>query len=365
MYTNCWHSDDFVGFDVAKRSVNPRLTSDPCALAKVVGMACDTGFLIPTAGRNQTYSGVRADAQTPCICSTVYYTLLVVCAMCEDAGTLSWEVYSSNCTDTYTGWNNFSSLGIDSTTGSLSSYWINGMEVNVLQNNGFVDLQAIKTDSLPDVMLGNQTSISGTGTVSESPPQTSSETPSLNTSKHGPSPAIIAGGVAEGAVFVLLVISFVLWRRRRKSRSQSRPTTPIDPLRNQKDSVQRDANQASQTERQESRRVSDLQILIVDPCSDNSGSQERSSSMQRQSMDESRNESRTDSPQQVPEPGVIDQSQIVMAQDPEAHLSLELNEETEVMFSELQYRAMQARMDRLVAGIDEISRFVHPPAYHS
>ncbi|THU82050.1 hypothetical protein K435DRAFT_808593 [Dendrothele bispora CBS 962.96] len=262
-------------------------------------------------------------------------------------------------------------------------------EVNVLQNNGSINVQAIATDTRrvvclkqPDLMLGDQTSTSETGTVSGSPTQTgSSKDLGSNNRKHDP--AIIAGGVAGGAVFVLLAIFFVFLRHKKRSRLNSvqsgegRPTKPfllsepIDPLRNSKGSVQRDPNQTSETaaEWQESWRVSPtkgLKILTVDPCSDHSGpSQEQSSSMQEQSMGESRNESSTD----TPEPTVIDQPQIVVTtQDPEnPQTRVESNKETdtELAFSESQYRAMQARMDRLVAEIDEISRFVPPPAYHS
>ncbi|THU89618.1 hypothetical protein K435DRAFT_865082 [Dendrothele bispora CBS 962.96] len=232
-------------------------------------------------------------------------------------------------------------------------------------------------DTEPGVMLGDQTSTSETETISSSgsPTQTeSSKGPGLNNRTHDP--AIIAGGVAGGAVFVLLAKYFVFLRHKRSSRLnsvqggfRSRPTStepflllaPIDPLRSSKGSVQRHANQTSQTEWQESWRVSPskgLKILAYDPCSDHSDpSQEQSSSVQGQSMDESRNinGSRTDTPQQVPEPIVIDRPHIVT--DPENPRSrVESNEETdtELAFSESQYRAMQARMDRLVAEIDEI-----------
>ncbi|THU82057.1 hypothetical protein K435DRAFT_934866 [Dendrothele bispora CBS 962.96] len=295
--------------------VNPRVTSDPCALAKVVGGACDPEFLI-----SQTYGGIRAGADT---LSVGYVRVQKLCGF---------------------------------------SHWacIRIPDGKFTAQNTQVSLPACE----PDVMLGDQTSTSETETISGRPTQTeSSKGPGLNNRTHDP--AIIAGGVIGGAVFVLLAKSW--W----EGPEPFLLLAPIDPLRNSKGSIQRHANQNSQTEWQESWRVypsKGLKILTVDPCSDHSHPSQEQSSMQGQSMDESRNinGSRTDTPQQVPEPIVIDRPHIVT--DPENPRSrVESNEETDtdLAFSESQYRAMQARMDRLVAEIDEIRRFVPPPAYHS
>lgn len=43
-------------------------------------------FNIPPASQNSNYIGIGATFATECVCNTVYYSLLNVCAACQGAG---------------------------------------------------------------------------------------------------------------------------------------------------------------------------------------------------------------------------------------------------------------------------------------
>ncbi|KAJ7581077.1 hypothetical protein C8J56DRAFT_1101718 [Mycena floridula] len=77
---------------------------DPCTIGSYVGGVCETNgvFNIPALAEDTVYtSPLKTDADNRCICSTVYYSLLSLCAACQLKSYSSWSHFSTNCTLVY------------------------------------------------------------------------------------------------------------------------------------------------------------------------------------------------------------------------------------------------------------------------
>ena len=82
------------------------LHQDPCTVAKYLGGVCINGgecipcllsyslklvnldYPIPALATNQVYTGPNPLAANECRCSSVFYSLLSACAICQDGQTL-------------------------------------------------------------------------------------------------------------------------------------------------------------------------------------------------------------------------------------------------------------------------------------
>jgi hypothetical protein len=64
------------------------LGQDPCKIATDLGSPCVANGVIipPLMDPTKTYGGPSPDNQTQCSCSSVYYSALMVCAVCQGAG---------------------------------------------------------------------------------------------------------------------------------------------------------------------------------------------------------------------------------------------------------------------------------------
>lgn len=74
----------------------------PCTLASALGKVCnDAGFDVPPIGLNGYYLTPLKGYDNPCVCSSVFYSLLCACAKCQGGQYLRWSYYSTNCSTNY------------------------------------------------------------------------------------------------------------------------------------------------------------------------------------------------------------------------------------------------------------------------
>ncbi|KAF9459032.1 hypothetical protein BDZ94DRAFT_1062974 [Collybia nuda] len=74
------------------------LQQNPCIIVSYLGSVCDpAGFNIPPLPPNQVYLGPLKETTNDCRCSSVFYSLLSMCAFCQRRNYLSWSKYNQNC----------------------------------------------------------------------------------------------------------------------------------------------------------------------------------------------------------------------------------------------------------------------------
>ncbi|KAJ7905711.1 hypothetical protein B0H14DRAFT_22212 [Mycena olivaceomarginata] len=76
---------------------------DPCTVAAYLVRVCDAGpeFVVPALGPGEYYPGPSLQKSNPCRCSSVLYSLLSACAVCQSRQYLSWSTYHRNCSSVY------------------------------------------------------------------------------------------------------------------------------------------------------------------------------------------------------------------------------------------------------------------------
>ncbi|KAG7085798.1 hypothetical protein E1B28_003338 [Marasmius oreades] len=72
----------------------------PCQMGEALGTVCTPSFNIPSLPDGYYYFGT-GHTITPCVCNTVYYTMLSLCGLCQNGYTDRFDLWSSNCTRTY------------------------------------------------------------------------------------------------------------------------------------------------------------------------------------------------------------------------------------------------------------------------
>ncbi|KAG7447974.1 uncharacterized protein BT62DRAFT_745997 [Guyanagaster necrorhizus] len=78
------------------------LNQSACSIASSLMGACTSStYTVVPLEVGQIYDGPWKGSSTPCLCSSVYYSLLSACAFCQDRGYASWSSWSTNCTSVY------------------------------------------------------------------------------------------------------------------------------------------------------------------------------------------------------------------------------------------------------------------------
>ncbi|KAK1230574.1 hypothetical protein PQX77_006311 [Marasmius sp. AFHP31] len=78
------------------------MRQSPCEIGESLGRVCRSAFTIQPLPEGYFYSGINAPSVTPCVCNTVYYTLLSVCGLCQGGSADRFDLWSENCTSTST-----------------------------------------------------------------------------------------------------------------------------------------------------------------------------------------------------------------------------------------------------------------------
>ncbi|KJA28493.1 hypothetical protein HYPSUDRAFT_33907 [Hypholoma sublateritium FD-334 SS-4] len=194
------------GFSWAFNSLN----QSPCQVASALGEAC-TGldFPIPNLTSTQNYLGPIPAAANQCRCSSVFYSVLSACAVCQDALVSTWSFYNENCTEV-----SVSVFPPPIPSGiAVPNYAYLDPTANGV--NTF-NPQIAQSDVGPDSTAVSQP----TGVTSTSASGTTLPTSSKKKSSNA---GAIAGGVVGGVVAVLIIVGLILFLRRRKPVKTTEP----------------------------------------------------------------------------------------------------------------------------------------------
>jgi len=201
------------------------LGQSPCVMTSWLGGVCNAGtFNVPPLSPGLVYVGPPPGAATGCRCSSVFYSLISACALCQSDQFLKWSAYNVNCSTVYPG-----VFPFDIPAGTKVPHWA---YLDVVASDQFLPLAAQAAAGGPEstnVPQSTTTTASATGNTSGSPASTSVPTSlSSSSSSHSSNAGAIAGGVVGGVVGLALVAALVFWWTRR--RTQPAQSALVDPM---------------------------------------------------------------------------------------------------------------------------------------
>ncbi|KAK0200488.1 hypothetical protein DFS33DRAFT_161810 [Desarmillaria ectypa] len=189
------------------------LKQSPCDIGKALGGVCITDFTIQALPSGYHYSGVGAIYTSDCVCNTVYYSLLNVCAACQGGSVSVWNEWDVNCTTTYQTYPDNIPAG---TTVPHYAY------LSLLPNGTFDFLSAITDTGSEATHVASSSASSTGGSTSRLAPTlgTSAPAPSSGPSSGGSSSntGAIVGGVVGGVVGLALIAGLIFFLVRRHPR---------------------------------------------------------------------------------------------------------------------------------------------------
>ncbi|KAK7460673.1 hypothetical protein VKT23_009388 [Stygiomarasmius scandens] len=162
------------------------------------------GYTIPPIGQDASgYDGPGEDK--PCICSTVFFSLVTVCSYCQGGDMVTWPEFVVNCTTTV---ENALPSPIPIPPGS--DFAIPHWAFLPLEGNGTINFTAIGLDNQPDVTIST---FATTTNTSSAPSQ--SQTANNEGGGKGTNAGTIAGGVVGGVLgfSILAAVAFFVHRR--------------------------------------------------------------------------------------------------------------------------------------------------------
>ncbi|KAF9469206.1 hypothetical protein BDZ94DRAFT_1303706 [Collybia nuda] len=191
------------------------LKQDPCVIASYLGGACNAaGVTVQPLDPDGVYIGPRKDAANSCRCSSVFYSLISVCSLCQERKYLHWSQYNENCTTI--------SVGVfipDIPSGTSVPHYA---YLNVTNSDNFDPEAAQAAIDAPESTRSSQ--------ISTGAPPTPSTNSSSNSSSSKAGP--IAGGVVGGVVFVALLAATAIWWARRYNTRTINPRQSVTNYRN-------------------------------------------------------------------------------------------------------------------------------------
>ncbi|KAJ3744833.1 hypothetical protein DFH05DRAFT_1491025 [Lentinula detonsa] len=196
------------------------LSQDPCTVATYLGAVCNNGqYTIPAINSTEFYSGPTSATQNECRCSSVFYSLLMACAQCQEASITTWTSYAQNCSTVYVG-----VFPDNVPSGTAVPHWA------TLTSAEFNATAAEAAGDSPELIGATQTTSSNTPSspaTSTSSPSSSSPSGAASSSKSNT--GAIAGGVVGGVVGLALIAAILFWYLRKRSRAKSTvPASGID-----------------------------------------------------------------------------------------------------------------------------------------
>jgi hypothetical protein len=196
---------------------------NPCLVAAYLETTClGQPYIIPAIPAGTHYIPPTAATANPCLCNTVYYSLISACGGCQGRTYSNWTAWSGNCSQIFV-----TKFPRDIPPATEVPTWA---YLNVTEtNNNFDPLRAkLVTEQAPT--SSGSTTTSATPLTSQAPPTTpAASTSQVLAPSSGPSPAsasqdsgtstnagAIAGGVVGGIVFLAIVALAIFWFRSRK-----------------------------------------------------------------------------------------------------------------------------------------------------
>ncbi|KAK7690899.1 hypothetical protein QCA50_006001 [Cerrena zonata] len=188
--------------------------SSPCLTdpsnARVLAIDSDTHYAAP--------KGVAS--ATPCRCSTVFYSMLQACALCQGAQTIPWSTWASGCNGTTF----ISEYPRDIPSGTAIPSW-SYEDVVKLDNFNLTAAMALDSTNPPESTAGSAPTATGSGVTPSSTSDLSDDGENAQGSSHKSNAGAIAGGVIGGIAGLILIAGGVWWFLRRKQVKKSIPAT--------------------------------------------------------------------------------------------------------------------------------------------
>ncbi|CAL1716288.1 unnamed protein product [Somion occarium] len=237
----------------------------PGAFAQGTNATCETGFDWMVNSRGQSPCLVAAYLNTPCIrdpsdayvfalppgfhyrppipstatecqCSSVFYSVLQACAICQGDPSVPWSTWNMNCTSAV-----YQSVyPHDIPVGTSIPAWAY-LDVSLPDNFNLTGAQALADTHPPEsTAVGAPTSVvsvsptaSGSASGSGAPnvtPSVGSSNGSASTSGGGTNVGAIVGGVIGGVIGLALIVGAVWWfmRRRRHTKAHAPASSQFD-----------------------------------------------------------------------------------------------------------------------------------------
>ncbi|KAF8077807.1 hypothetical protein FPV67DRAFT_1463086 [Lyophyllum atratum] len=215
-------------------------SDDPCAVASQLEDICTPGNILLPLGPQGIYEGPTPAKQTSCTCSTVVYSLVSACAMCQNGSTIKYSHCQKQSTnfDTTLRWSEWSTSCSNTTDSSSPTTLPGGVDVPPW---AYIDVKAKDNFDVDEAHRNatdgrnssiehplqpptNATYISSITQPSTSPqplqPATGVPSPASGTSK---TPKLL-GGIIGGFVAVTLLAAAFIWWIIRRRRARSAPS---------------------------------------------------------------------------------------------------------------------------------------------
>jgi len=215
--------------------MNNDRNQNPCLVAAYAQGACNGGqFSVASLPEGTHYTGPFANQVNACECSTVVYSLVSACGLCQGDIFISWSDWSTNCSTVYP-----SVYPEPISSGTSIPAWA---YLDVVKSNNFNVTEAQADDTQPASSVS--ASQKPTGTVSSTTASTTASTaseisstptlagngggPTTTTTSNGTSNNSNTGAIAGGAVggvvglgIIAGVLAFFLMRNRRTKSAPS------------------------------------------------------------------------------------------------------------------------------------------------
>ncbi|KIM86820.1 hypothetical protein PILCRDRAFT_317299 [Piloderma croceum F 1598] len=82
--------------------MNNNLNQSPCLVAAYAQGTCNGGqFTVNPLAPDTHYTGPDVAMANPCQCSTVVYSLMSACAVCQNRNIETWSTWDVNCSQVY------------------------------------------------------------------------------------------------------------------------------------------------------------------------------------------------------------------------------------------------------------------------
>ncbi|KAJ6502357.1 hypothetical protein C8R45DRAFT_976369 [Mycena sanguinolenta] len=189
---------------------------NPCQVAAYLGGVCEakSEFVIVPLGPGQYYPGPSLEQSNPCRCSSVLYSLLSACAVCQSRDFLSWSTYHHNCSTVYSGFTG------DIPASTSVAAW--AYQLNVTKADGF---NVSAAEALAIGVPRSMSSFSTSSGSSMAPVSTNISSNTLSVDATGNSLGsrkiswAVIGVICFFSISIALVVVFKLWRRRYRPKS--------------------------------------------------------------------------------------------------------------------------------------------------
>ncbi|TDL21359.1 hypothetical protein BD410DRAFT_789792 [Rickenella mellea] len=184
----------------------------PCLVAAYAGGACNVGtFNVPALALDYEYFGPDQGFGNNCLCSSILYSLLSACGVCQSHAIITWSRWKTNCTTVY-----LSVYPEDIPSGTAIPAW------------AYLDISTSDIFN-PAAAQALQSSPESTASLSRVTQSASGANPTQNgsTSTKSSNTGAIAGGVVGGVAVVALaaiLILFLIRQRNNKARGMMDPS---------------------------------------------------------------------------------------------------------------------------------------------